>query len=160
MIKQDLCWENGSRIYYETDDNGYVNRFVEYANSTRKTNAGKYYYLPQLQQKLKPCLDKTKIQDLYKDMIYVCDNTTSQYDQTLKDELCRRFGRYFPLYPNIDVEVFFTIIYLAMVDMEAGKLNHPNWLGKKIVLYSCKAVLLDDVDFNVAAEMYQHKHLL
>ena len=156
MVQQILNWPKGSRIYYETC-NGNITRFVHYSKGQKNENAGKYYYLKILQKVLKIRLAKAKLSELYNDLIYVCDKTTSQYDQALKEELCRRFGRYIP--NDEDIEVFFTIIYLAMVDMEAGKLNHPHWLGKRMVLNSCKAVLLNDVDYKDVAEMYQQHHI-
>ena len=149
MVQKEVLFKDGSRIYYITSPNGDVRRAVDYAANEgmppeHVDNAGKYYYL----KTLVGFRDVGK--SVYSDIEYIYSISTDKYDFQINVEICRRARRhqYF-----LGSDVFYTVIYLAMIDLESSKLDE-SWLGKKMVLDSCKAVLLEDMPYKKAANLY------
>lgn len=146
MVQIELKWPDGSRIFYKKDSGGYVRRCIQYADGRYVDNTGKYYYLKVLEN------FRDIGQRTYQDLEYICNITSYKYDKMVETELCQKFRNC--IYGEGDGTcIFMTTIYLAMVDLEEGKIN-PNWPGKRLVLDSCKAVLLDGISFEKAAVMY------
>ena len=87
---------------------------------------------------------------IYSDIEYIYSKATDKYNHQLNVEICLRARQhqYF-----LGSDVFYTVIYLAMVDLESSKLD-DSWLGKKMVLDSCKAVLLENIPYRKAANLY------
>ena len=151
VIQKEVKFRDGSRIYYKTDQCGNVRRVIDYAASKGYPaeyvdNAGKYYYLKILNN----YRDDANV--IYGHLKCICDKTTNIYDLTLNRELCSRLSD--SLFGH-QSEVFFTVIYLAMVDLEASKIK-PYWKGKQIVLESCRAVLLENYSYERAAELHSN----
>ena len=148
MIHQEVKFKDGSRIYYVTSPNGDVRRVIDYAANEGMPaeyvdNAGKYYYL----KILVGFRDIGKL--IYADIEHIYNITTNKYEHRLNVEICEiaRQHQYF-----LGSDVFYTVIYLAMVDLEASKLD-DSWPGKKLVLDSCRAVLLENVQYKEAANV-------
>lgn len=146
MVQNSVNFKDGSKIYYTKFPNGKVIRVVDYAANDcmpaeHVNNAGKYYYLKTLSQ----FRDIGNL--LYSDIEYIHCVSTAKYDYQTNVEICRRARqhRYF-----LGSDVFYTIIYLAMIDLESEKLD-DSWSGKKMVLDSCRAVLLENVPYKSAA---------
>ena len=148
MVQKEVKFKDGSRIYYITSPNGDVRRVVDYAANDgvpaeHVDNAGKYYYLETL-------VGFRDIGELvYSDIEYIYNVSTDKYSHQTNVDICRR-ARQHPFFLGSDV--FYTIIYLAMIDLENSKLDDC-WLGKKLVLDSCRAVLLEDVPYKKAANL-------
>ena len=148
MVQIEVKFKDGSKIYYVTSPNGDVRRVVDYAANDdmpaeHVDNAGKYYYLRTL----------VGFKDIgglvYSDIEYIYNVSTEKYVHQTNVEICRkaRQHQYF-----LGSDVFYTIIYLAMIDMENSKL-YDCWLGKKLVLDSCRAVLLENIPYKKAANL-------
>lgn len=152
MIQQKLKWKDGSRIYYDKDLDNCVRRCVEFSSGHKVKNAGKYYYLKEL-ERFRNNNNKDVIVSIYNDLKAIHAKVTSSYDHNLEKELCNRFSKY-----GANTPVFFSIIYLAMLDMESSGIK-SKWKGKDIVLKSCKAVMLDNMGYEEAAIMFQKKPL-
>jgi len=174
MVQKEIKFSDGTRIFYERE-NGILHRYIEYAytqkdkeliknkpqvkskieSKVRKCNAGKYYYLDVLYSIVCKINDSQRHQ-LYNDLKELHDKVGQEYDSNIlnKDFLCT-FGKYW--HDNIQCAAFFSIIYLAMLDLEENKKDYPNSLGKTVVLKSCKAVILDNVDPRDAAIMFEKK---
>lgn len=113
-------------------------------------NVGKYYYLNVLSGIAK----MPKRVPIFKnilDWIYV--NTQPFYDNTIVEMLIEQGLKL----KDVGIAPFFTIIYLAMLDLEIDS-PYPIGSGKKIVYESCIAVLLKNYDFQTAANMFSKKH--
>lgn len=153
IVQQEVKFPDGSKIYYITSPNGIVRRVVDYA-ATKDTpaehvdNAGKYYYLKTLVN-FRDDYDRPLGHEIYAELEYMCSKATDRYDLELNREICRRIGKkqFFE-----KAHVFFTVVYLAMVDLEANNLS-DKWLGKQMVLNSCRAVLLEGKSYREAAEL-------
>lgn len=145
MVQTIINWPDGSRIYYKTDTLGNVRRCVDFADGEGIDNAGKYYYL-RILENYKDIGNRT-----YQDLEYICNMVSDRYSLDVEKELCRRFSDRIYGEGN-GACIFMTIIYLAMIDLEEGK-KHYNWLGKELVLNSCKAVLIDGISYEKAAVM-------
>ena len=149
VVQQELTFRDGSKISYATSPNGEVRRVIDYAATKdkpaeHKDNAGKYYYLKTLK-------DFKEIgRDIYSELEYICSKTTAKFDMDLYRDIYQRIEArgFFE-----QAEVFFCAIYLEMVDYEATKL-YEGRLSKEMVLVGCKAVLLDNVYFRKAANLY------
>ena len=176
MVQKEITFKDGTRIFYE-ETNGRVQRFIEYALSpmekeqirkeniseslfeshVKKYNAGKYYYLNILQNTVRK-LDESQKKQLYNDLKNLHDRTSAEYDSRIVNKsFLDTFGKYWPN-NNYQCACFFTIIYLAMLDMEQGKSIYPHSKGKTMVLKSCEAVILRGADYEDAARMYERKH--
>lgn len=174
MVEKELKFSDGTRIFYE-EKNGRVNRFIEYSYNQQikekikkeprlkmifknKTyNAGKYYYLVKLKS-IANNLNKIQKQQLYSELRELHDKVSNIYDETiLKNGFLETFGKYWED-NNIQCAAFFSIIYLAMLDLEEGREQYPKSLGKTMVLRSCKAVILDNKEPKEAAHMFERKH--
>lgn len=176
MVQKEITFKDGTRIFYEKKD-GSVQRFIEYALSPmqkkiikekpilksyyesedRKCNAGKYYYLNTLYCIACKLDDIHKIQ-LHNELKSLHDRTNGYYDSNIINKnFLDTFGKYWP-HNEHQCASFFTTIYLAMVDLEDGKRNHPHSMGKTMVLKSCEAVILKGIDPKEAATMYERKH--
>ena len=176
MVRKEITFKDGTRIFYE-EINGRVQRFIEYALSpmekekirkeiisellfetnVNKYNAGKYYYLSILQNTVLKLNESQKIQ-LYNDLKNLHDRTSAEYDTNIVNKsFLDTFGKYWPN-NNYQCACFFTLIYLAMVDMEQGKSIYPNSMGKTMVLKSCEAIILRGANYEDAAKMYERKH--
>ena len=159
MIQKELNFKDGTRIFYE-ETNGRVQRFIEYALSpmekeqirkeiilesvfepiARKYNAGKYYYLSILQNTVLK-LDRSQKIQLYNDLKNLHDRTSAEFDfSILKNGFLDTFGKYWPGNEH-QCASFFTLIYLAMIDLEQGKSIYPHSRGKTMVLKSCEATM-------------------
>jgi hypothetical protein len=175
MVKQEVKFSDGTRIFYE-DDNGVTQRYIEYGYSpqdiqqlndkpflketiekqVRKYNAGKYYYLRILYGIAHGFNDAQRNQ-LFNELKELHDKVGLEYDiNTVRNYIKPTFGKYW--YGNeIQCAAFFVTIYLAMLDLEENKNNYPNSLGKTMVLKSCEAVILEGKDPNSAATMFNRK---
>lgn len=150
VIEEEIKFDDGSRIYYKTDIKGNVRRVIDYAAigdylPRYVDNAGKYYYLKML------IGYRDEAMFIYHFLEYICELTTKDYPY-ITEEIIKKFKG---LYEDHS-DVLFTVIYLAMVDLEASKMR-PNWRGKEIVLESCKAVLVDNMPYRDAAELHSTK---
>lgn len=150
IVQQKLKFKDGSMISYATTPSGEVRRVIDYAATDgypaeHVDNAGKYYYLKNLAQY------KEEIGSaLFSEIEYIYNNTSDKFDTGLCQEICHRINKrgFFE-----QADVFFSVIYLAMVDLEANKMS-DDWLGKKLVLDSCKAVLIDGMPYREAANLH------
>lgn len=176
MIQKELKFKDGTRIFYE-ETNGRVQRFIEYALSpmekeqigkeiilksifepiTRKYNAGKYYYLSILQNTVLK-LDRSQKIQLYNDLKNLHDRTSAEFDfSILKNGFLDTFGKYWPGNEH-QCASFFTLIYLAMIDLEQGKSIYPHSRGKTMVLKSCEAIILKGANYEDAARMFERQN--
>ena len=176
MVKIERHFSDGTRIYYE-DNNGQDSRIIEYPytpkeneiiknnpmykqaldRKVRKFNADKLYYLERLQV-IAINLDEHQKRQLYNEIKSLHDRTGIDYDsRIINRDFFSTFGRYWPN-NQIQCAAFFVTIYLAMLDLEEGKLQYPHSLGKTMVLKSCEAVILKNMDPRTAATMFQRKH--
>ena len=175
MIQQEITFNDGTRIFYE-EDNGIVQRYIEYAYSpkeidqiknnpqiksafdrkVRKWNCGKYYYLPMLSSIVSD-LNESQRQQLYNELKELHDKVGQEYDPNIRSkQFLATFGKYWEN-NNLQCAAFFMTIYLAMLDLEGGKKDYPNSLGKTMVLKSCEAVILGGKDPEEAATMFEKK---
>ena len=176
MIQKELNFKDGTRIFYE-ETNGIVQRFIEYALSpmekeqirkeiilesvfepiARKYNAGKYYYLSILQNTVLK-LDRSQKIQLYNDLKNLHDRTSAEFDfSILKNGFLDTFGKYWPGNEH-QCASFFTLIYLAMIDLEQGKSIYPHSRGKTMVLKSCEAIILKGANYEDAARMFERQN--
>jgi len=172
MVQKEITFSDGTRIFYEETD-GKVQRFIEYAltprekeiikkrpssktiveSKVRKHNAGKYYCLGVLHGIVLELNDNQKAQ-LYNELKNLHDRTSADYDSNIINKrFLETFGKYWPGNEN-QCASFFTTIYLAMVDLEEGKRNYPQSMGKTMVLKSCEAVILNGAAPKVAATKF------
>lgn len=155
IVQQALKFRDGSKIGYATSPNGEVRRVIDYAATKdhpaeHEDHAGKYYFL----KVLNGFRDIGK--EIYSELEYICNKTTAEFDMNICREICQRIEArgFFE-----QAEVFFCAIYLEMVDYEATKL-HEGRLDKNMVLMGCKAVLLDNVFYRRAANLYTNDEYL
>ena len=175
MIRKDLLFSDGTRIFYE-EKNGRVQRYIEYSftpqekekikkdptfktiygSMRRKYNAGKYYYLNVLY-----CMacrfNETQKRQLFNEIKELHDKVEKEYDpKLLNEDFLKTYGKY---WKNNDIQcaAFFSTIYLAMLDLEEDKERFPNSLGKTMVLRSCEEVVLNNKDPKAAAVMFERK---
>lgn len=174
MIQKEVNFKDGTRIYYEKV-NGILQRFIEYSyspqeieelrikpflkdiieNIDRKHNAGKYYYLKMLKG-MTGSLSTEQKHQLAKELTTLHDKVGTEYDVSIVREFPQIFGKYWKN-NNAQCAAFFVTIYLAMLDLEENRKQHPNSLGKTMVLKSCIAVILDNKDPDEAAIMFTKK---
>ncbi len=175
MVDKEYTFSDGTRIFNEKK-NGRFQRFIEYSYtqeqiemmkkspnmekvlshyiSIRKYNAGKYYYLNVLWG-ISASLDQDGKIQLYKKLKDVHDKIGIVNESNiLNHEFVSLFGKYYGL-TEIHGAAFFATIYLAMLDCEEWKKDYPDSIGKTLVLKSCEAVILNNVDYEVAAQMYR-----
>lgn len=175
MVEQEIKFNDGTRIFYEVV-NGMVQRFIEYSYSpkemeqiknnpqiksafdskVRKWNCGKYYYLNVLFG-ITCGLNESQKHQLYNELKELHDTVGTQYDPHIRNkDFLTTFGKYWKGNEK-QCAAFFVTIYLAMLDLEDGKKDYPNSLGKTMVLKSCEAVILKNVDYKKAATMFERK---
>lgn len=175
MVDKEYTFSDGTRIFNEKK-NGRFQRFIEYSYTQeqiemmkkspnmekvlshyiRKYNAGKYYYLNVLWG-ISASLDQDGKIQLYKKLKDVHDKIGIVNESNILNQVfVSLFGKYYGL-TEIHGAAFFATIYLAMLDCEEWKKDHPDSIGKTLVLKSCEAVILNNVDYEVAAQMYRKK---
>lgn len=175
MVKKEIEFNDGTRIFYE-EENGSMQRFIEYGytpfekdqiekypqlkshfdKSVRKWNCGKYYYLDVLSG-IACKLNDSQRQQLYNELKELHDKAGKEYDSSIiNKDFLRTFGKYWQGNEK-QCAAFFVTIYLAMLDLEQDKENYPRSLGKTMVLKSCEAVILKNVDYREAATMFERK---
>lgn len=86
---------------------------------------------------------------------YLDEHTQRHYDEVIVETLIK----YCPKVDTESVAPFFTIIYLAMLDLEIGS-PYPVGSGKFMVYKSCKAVLFHECDYRTAANMFSKKNII
>ena len=175
MVKQDVKFSDGTRIFYEERD-GWTQRYIEFAYSpqekqqlkekpflkehiekqVRKFNVGKYEYLKRLQG-MSHGLDETQRYQIYNELKELHDKVGQEYDiNIVRNYIKPTFGKYW--HGNeIQCAAFFVTVYLAMLDLEESKGKYSSSLGKTMVLKSCEAVILNGVDYQEAANMFSKK---
>lgn len=142
MIQKEVKFKDGSRIYYKTE-HGETRRVIRFAYTNEYIdNASKYFYLNALVN-MRDCG-----KEVYAEIQKIYDSTTKNYDFQLVKKFCNRIRN--SDYYAVGDEVLLTAIYLKMVDLEAEKV-FDSWPGKKLVLDSCKAVLIDMMPTRKAA---------
>ena len=134
MIQKEVKFKDGSRIYYKTE-HGETRRVIRFAYTNEYIdNASKYFYLDALMNM------RENGNEIFSEIQRIYDSTTKSYDLQLVKDFCNRIRN--ASYYMVGDEVLLTAIYLKMVDLEAEKFS-DSWPGKKLVLDSCKAVLID-----------------
>ena len=175
MVKKEFKFSDGTRIFYE-EENGSMQRFIEYGytpfekdqiekypqlkshfdKSVRKWSCGKYDYLNILSG-IACKLDDSQRQQLYNELKELHDKAGKEYDTSIiNKDFLHIFGKYGRRNEK-QCAAFFVTIYLAMLDLEQDKENYPRSLGKTMVLKSCEAVILKNVDYREAATMFERK---
>lgn len=161
---EEITFLDGTRIYTEKSKNGVLYRYIEYPLETKKLGdkifkinefsrkiiGEKYFYL-KLIENLKCNLNVSEIQQFYNELVDICNKTTSHYDASIVSSFPNRFAniiRFFDLKEYV-------LIYLAMVDSELYKVDHPSSLGKQMILKSCEAILFKGYNSKEAATMFQ-----
>lgn len=86
---------------------------------------------------------------------WIYEHTQRHYDEVIVKTLVK----YCPQVDTTPMAPFFTIIYLAMLDLEIGS-SYPVGSGKFMVYKSCKAVLLHECDYRTAANMFSKKDII
>lgn len=89
---------------------------------------------------------------LYDDFVMIYERTTNHIDQSILSLiwcLCAKYGEH-----SIDMAIDFTIIYMGMV-AEENKANSK--LGKRIKRLGVHQVLLENIDYDVAANFSRGK---
>ena len=175
MVEKEIRFSDGTRIFCEEEE-GIMNRFIEYGYSpfekkqieknpqlkglfdkkVRKCKCGKYFYLGVLSG-IACKLNDNQRQQLYNELKELHDKVGQEYDPSIINQVfLHTFGKYHRG-NEIQCAACFVTIYLAMLDFEVGKKNYPHSLGKTIVLRSCEAVILKNVDYKEAATMFDRK---
>jgi hypothetical protein len=175
MVQKEITFNDGTRIFYE-EKNGRVYRYIEYnlspfekeqikknptleaffKKSVKKRNCGKFDYLQELGDIARKLNDNQR-QQLYNELKELHDKVGKEYDPNIKNaNFLRTFGKYWRGNEK-QCAAFFVTIYLAMLDLEEDKSKYPRSLGKTMVLKSCEAVILKNVDYRDAAVMFERK---
>lgn len=111
-------------------------------------NVGKYYYLEELYNF--GWYDSSIVDKFLKILDWIHEHTQRHYDEGIVETLVKHCPKVAPL---------FTIIYLAMLDLEIGS-SYRVGSGKKIVYESCKAALCHNCDYETAANMFSKKDII
>ena len=111
-------------------------------------NVGKYYYLEELYNW--GWYDSSIVDKFLKILDWIHEHTQRHYDEGIVETLVKHCPKVAPL---------FTIIYLAMLDLEIGS-SYRVGSGKKIVYESCKAALCHNCDYETAANMFSKKDII
>lgn len=175
MVEKEITFNDGTHIFYKVVD-GKVQRFIEYGYSpfekgqiekdsrleeqfkkkNRIFSCGKYDYLNVLYG-IACGLNESQKHRLYNELKELHDKVGTQYDPHIRNkDFLTTFGKYWKGNEK-QCAAFFVTIYLAMLDLEDGKKDYPNSLGKTMVLRSCEAVILKNVDYREAATMFERK---
>lgn len=175
MVEVEIKFKDGTRIFYE-EENGVKNRWIEYsytpeekekikknplienglADKLRKYKADRFHYLGVLYGMVRG-MDETQKQQLYNDLKTLHDFVDTEYNPKVRShKFLSTFGKYNPNNSVQCAEMFITI-YLDMLDLEVGKSQYPNSLGKTMVLKTCEAVILKGVHYEEAAMMFSKK---
>lgn len=125
---------------------------VKFNLPNQEINVGKYYYLKQLYDF---GFDKSIINKSLKILDWIYEHTERHYDEVIVETLIK----YCPKVNTTSMAPFFTIIYLAMLDLEIES-SYPVGSGKLMVYKSCKAVLLHECDYKTAANMFSKKNII
>ena len=120
-----------------------------YNLSPPEENVGKFYYLEKLYTF---GYDSSIANKFSKILDWIYEHTQRHYDEVIVETLIN----YCPKVDTGSVAPFFTIIYLAMLDLEIGS-PYPVGSGKFMVYKSCKAVLFHECDYRTAANMFSKK---
>ena len=123
-----------------------------YNLSPPEENVGKYYYLKELYTF---GYDSSIANKFSKILDWIYEHTQRHYDEVIVETLIK----YCPKVDTGSVAPFFTIIYLAMLDLEIGS-PYPVGSGKFMVYKSCKAVLFHECDYRTAANMFSKKNII
>lgn len=111
-------------------------------------NVGKYYYLEELYNF--GWYDSSIVDKFLKILDWIHEHTQRHYDEGIVETLVKHCPKVAPL---------FTIIYLAMLDLEIGS-SYRVGSGKKIVYESCKVALCHNCDYETAANMFSKKDII
>lgn len=176
MVKKEIKFSDGTRIFYE-EENGSMQRFIEYGYSpfqkgqiekypqlksrfdemVMKRNCGKFNYLQEIEDIARKLNDSQR-QQLYNELKELHDKVGQEYDPNIiNKDFLGTFGKYWQQNNDVQCAAFFATIYLAMLDLEQDKEKYPRSLGKTMVLKSCEAVILKNVDYREAATMFERK---
>ena len=123
-----------------------------YNLSYPEENVGKYYYLKELDTF---GYDNSIANKFSKILDWIYEHTQRHYDEVIVETLIK----YCHKVDTGSVAPFFTIIYLAMLDLEIGS-PYPVGSGKFMVYKSCKAVLFHECDYRTAANMFSKKNII
>ena len=99
--------------------------------------------------------DSSIVNKFLKILDWIYEHTQRHYDEVIVETLIK----YCPKVDTESVAPFFTIIYLAMLDLEIGS-PYPVGSGKFMVYKSCKAVLFHECDYRTAANMFSKKNII
>ncbi len=190
MVKQDVNFSDGTRIFYE-EENGILHRFIEYAYTpqekqllqeikdkpflkekfdkrVKKHKATKYYCLLTLND-IRCRLHEEQYDILCDELEELCKKVGTEYDSKIvTEDILHTFGKYWPG-NEIQCAAFFTTIYLAMLDMEKKKLYNPTCEGKYMVYDDCEIAIqvglsIEDIFFmrkrNAYYDEYYYEDLI
>lgn len=104
------------------------------------------YYLPD---------DSSIVNKFLKILDWIYEHTQRHYDEAIVKTLVK----YCPQVDTTPMAPLFTIIYLAMLDLEIGS-SYPVGSGKLMVYQSCKGALLHECDPKTAANMFSKKVII
>lgn len=122
-----------------------------------EVNVGKYYYLEQLYTLGNE--ERSLVNKSLKILDWIYEHTQRHYDETIVETLVKHCPTIVEDTTTTPTAPFFTIIYLAMLDLEIGS-SYPFGSGKSIIYKSCKAVLLHECDYRTAANMFSKKETI
>lgn len=172
-MKEEIKFSDGSRIYRERNnwcvkfslldaDKEKIKRMPEIKDLIENSSyyipikGNRFYYFQFLSDIAKNLPPKEK-DILFDKLKWLCDVTTTHYDETIVNEdFLNKFGRYF-LPSKIHSAINFVLIYLDMIECENYIMRNGRGVDKNMLLNECKAVIYENISPEIAARMYERK---